>query len=173
MSCTCLGFVPVADLYPCTNTLVAASRSVFVFSCHSCAPCVKAERYKGLMDAKDRDDLPNAGKVIILPPSVTGSPRWYVEQLQDALAIVRQYGKPTVFLTLTCNPEWSEITDSLEDGERWSDRPDIVARVFRAKLRAMMDLLTKGKLLGDPVYWVYSIEWQKRRGLPHCHLLRK
>ena len=134
---------------------------------------LKAERYKGLIDAKDRDDLPNAGKVIILPPSVTGSPRWYVEQLQDALAIVRQYGKPTVFLTLTCNPEWSEITNSLEDGERWSDRPDIVARVFRAKLRAMMDLLTKGKLLGDPVYWVYSIEWQKRRGLPHCHLLLK
>ena len=95
---------------------------------------LKAERYKGLIDAKDRDDLPNAGKVIILPPSVTGSPRWYVEQLQDALAIVRQYGKPTVFLTLTCNPEWSEITNSLEDGERWSDRPDIVARVFRAKL---------------------------------------
>ena len=54
---------------------------------------LKAERYKGLMDAKDRDDLPNAGKVIILPPSVTGSRRWYVEQLQDALAIVRQYGK--------------------------------------------------------------------------------
>ena len=134
---------------------------------------LKAERYKGLMDAQSNDDLPNAGRIIILPASITGSPRWYVEQLMDAMAIVRVFGKPTLFLTLTTNPRWMDIVDSLEEGECAFDRPDIVARVFNAKLGAMMDALVKRNLLGEVVYWVYTIEWQKRRGLPHCHCLLK
>ena len=134
---------------------------------------LKAERYKGLMDAQSNADLPNAGRVIILPASITGSPRWYVEQLMDAMAIVRVHGKPTLFLTLTTNPRWKDIVDSLEEGESAFDRPDIVARVFNAKLGAMMDALVKKNILGEVVYWVYTIEWQKRRGLPHCHCLLK
>lgn len=134
---------------------------------------LKAERYKGLIDAQSNDDLPNAGKVIILPASITGSPRWYVEQLMDAMAIVRVFGKPTLFNTFTCNPYWDDIVNSLEEGESAYDRPDIVARVFNAKLAAMMDALVKQSILGEVVYWVYTIEWQKRRGLPHCHMLMK
>ena len=122
---------------------------------------LKADLYKGLLDAKDRNDLPSAGRPIILPPSVTGSPRWYVEMLQDALAIVRKFGRPTGFLTLTCNPMWPEIQDSLEDGEVAFDRPDLCARVFRAKLTVLMDMLVKGNLLGDITYYIYTIEWQK------------
>ena len=134
---------------------------------------LKAESYQGLIDAASNDDLHQAGKVVILPSSIMGSPRWYVEQTQDALAIVRAMGKPTAFLTLTANPKWPEITSSLEPGESPFDRPDIVARVFRAKLRGMMDRLTKGKLLGEVTYFVYTIEWQKRKGLPHAHCLFK
>ena len=93
-----------------------------------------------------------------------GSPRWYVEQTQDALAIVRALGKPTVFLTLTANPFWEEILLSVEPGENGFDRPDITARVFKAKLKAMLDLITKGKILGEVVYHVLTIEWQKRKG---------
>jgi hypothetical protein len=134
---------------------------------------IKADKYKGLVDAKDRNDLPNAGRTIILPPSVTCTPRWYVEKLHDMLAIVRRYGKPTFFITTTCNPLWKEITDSLESGETWHDRPDICARVFKAKLDIMMSLLLKSMVLGEVVYHVYTIEWQKRKGLPHAHLLIK
>ena len=134
---------------------------------------IKADKYKGLVDAKDRNDLPNAGRTIILPPSVTSSPRWYVEKLHDMLAIVRRFGKPTLFITQTCNPLWKEITDSLEAGETWHDRPDLCARVFKAKLEMMMSLLLKDRVLGEVVYYVYTIEWQKRKGLPHAHLLIK
>ena len=95
-----------------------------------------------------------------------GTPRWYVEQTQDALAIVRALGKPTVFLTLTANPFWEEILLSVEPGEDGYNRPDITARVFNAKLKAMMDLISKKKLIGEVVYHVLTIEWQKRKGKP-------
>jgi hypothetical protein len=28
----------------------------------------------------------------------------------DAMALVRKYGKPDIFLTMTYNPNWDEIT---------------------------------------------------------------
>ena len=70
---------------------------------------IKAEKYNGLLDASNSGDLANAGVKIILPPTITGSPRFYVEKFQDAMAIARKFGKPTLFITMTCNPEWPEI----------------------------------------------------------------
>lgn len=55
------------------------------------------------------------------------------EHAQDALAYVRQYGRPDLFITMTCNPKWDEITSELLPGQRSIDRHDIVARVFRLK----------------------------------------
>ena len=86
---------------------------------------IRAKKYKGLMDAIQADDARNAGTKVILPPTIYGSPRWYAESFQDAMAIVRKYGKPDVFLTFTCNPKWPEITASLFPGEKPGDRPDI------------------------------------------------
>ncbi len=37
---------------------------------------IRAEKYQGLLDAVDANDGINAGKKVILPPSVYGSPRW-------------------------------------------------------------------------------------------------
>jgi hypothetical protein len=31
----------------------------------------------------------------------------------DAMALVRRFGKPDIFLTMTCNPKWDEITYEL------------------------------------------------------------
>ena len=33
---------------------------------------------------------------------------------------------------MTCNPEWQEIQENLFEGQTTQDRPDWVARVFRA-----------------------------------------
>ena len=96
---------------------------------------IKAEKYKGLMDAFDNGDISAAGRRIILPPSVTYSPRWYTERYQDAMAITRKEGKPDLFITFTCNPLWPEILQSLNPGETSFDRPDICARVFNMKVK--------------------------------------
>jgi hypothetical protein len=63
-----------------------------------------------------------------------------------------------------------EITSELRLGQSYMDRPDVVARVFRAKLKLMIHLLKKGGLFGDCRALVYTIEYQKRI-LPRAHIL--
>ena len=48
---------------------------------------------------------------------------------QDALTYVREHGKPSLFITMTCSPKWIEIENQLFDGQRSNHREDIVARV--------------------------------------------
>jgi hypothetical protein len=43
---------------------------------------------------------------------------------QDAMARVRKFGKPDLFVTFTCNPKWKEITDALFPGQIAKDRPE-------------------------------------------------
>ncbi len=50
------------------------------------------------------------------------------------MAIVRQYGKPDLFITMTYNPKWEEIVSVLKPDEIANDRPDLVTRVFVGKL---------------------------------------
>ena len=92
------------------------------------------------------------------------------QRYNDAMAIVAKHGHPDLFITFTCNPSWPEIQDNLNRGEEASDRPDLVARVFKLKLNSLIDDITKYNALGRSVAHVYTIEFQKR-GLPHCHML--
>jgi hypothetical protein len=109
-----------------------------------------------------------AGRVY-LPASFMGSPRMQRKLIADGLAVVRHLGKPTYFITITCNPNWPEIRDHPEmHGQNASDRPDLTCRVFRAKLQRLMEALRKG-LLGRKIYLMYVVEFQKR-GLPHAHV---
>lgn len=64
------------------------------------------------------------------------------------MAIVRKYGKPDFFVTITCNPKWPEVTSQLEPGQCVTDRPDVTSRVFRAKLKVLVDMLYKKGMLG-------------------------
>jgi hypothetical protein len=72
-----------------------------------------------------------AGRRIILSASFTGGERYMKELYLDAMAIVRVFGKPDLFITVTCNPNWPEIKEALDEGQTPADRPDLVARVFR------------------------------------------
>ncbi len=38
------------------------------------------------------------------------------------------------------------------------------------KLKVLINLLTKEKVFGSTLCFMYSVEWQKR-GLPHAHIL--
>jgi len=77
------------------------------------------------------------------------------------MSICHHCGKPDLFITFTCNPNWPEILEALESGQTPSDRPDIVARVFNEKLKALLDDLIKHKIFGDTLAHVYTIEFQK------------
>ena len=106
----------------------------------------------------------------ILCSSFQGGPRWYNAKFQDAMAIVRKYGKPDYFITMTCNPKWPEIVKELLPGQEPQDRPDIVARVFKDKMDQLMHDLIEGKCYGNVEGYLYCVEFQKR-GLPHVHIL--
>nr|XP_047125111.1 uncharacterized protein LOC100214786 [Hydra vulgaris] len=110
------------------------------------------------------------GRVVILPSSYVGSPRALKENFEDAMAIIKRYGKPDLFITFTCNPKWKEITENLNPGESPSDRPDLVCRVFKMKLKCFLDDIFKHGVLGKVISHVQVIEFQKR-GLPHVHIL--
>ncbi|KAL6648338.1 hypothetical protein ACP70R_012562 [Stipagrostis hirtigluma subsp. patula] len=88
----------------------------------------------------------------------------------DAMALVRKFGKPDIFFTMTCNPNWDEIKRELYPGQVPQDRPDLIVRVFRAKLEAMKKSLFEDDILGKFRAYVYVVEFQKR-GLPHAHFL--
>jgi hypothetical protein len=98
-----------------------------------------------------------------------GGGRYKQQNFQDAMAIVRKFGKPDLFITVTCNPNWNEIKEAIKEQEP-QFRPDIIARVFRQKLKNIMKDILKNHVFGIPVGHVYVIEFQKR-GLPHAHIL--
>ena len=107
----------------------------------------------------------------ILAGTHIGSQRWYNAKHQDGMAILRKHGgKPDLFITMTCNPQWPEIQEQLMDGQTSQDRPDIVARVFKLKMDQLMRDLIHGQLLGKVVAYLRTVESQKR-GLPHVHIL--
>ncbi|XP_021729317.1 uncharacterized protein LOC110696333 [Chenopodium quinoa] len=91
---------------------------------------------------------------------------------QDAMAIIRVLGPPDLFITFTCNPNWPEIVNEISTRgiRRTEDRPDIVARVFKIKLKQMLRELKDNRKFGKVIANFYVIEFQKR-GLPHAHIL--
>ncbi|XP_055871668.1 uncharacterized protein LOC129923663 [Biomphalaria glabrata] len=142
---------------------------------------ILAEKYIGVSNflkelAEKKDAV--VSETIILPSSFPGSTRYYAEQFEDAMAIVRRFGSPDFFITMTCNPEWPEIKEAArivtEEGfviqQRAQDRPDLVARVAKLKFETIIEELYKKQIFGKVAAYVYTIEFQKR-GLPHMHLL--
>ncbi len=68
---------------------------------------------------------------IYLPSSFMESPRKQRKLIADGLAVVRRLGKPTYFITITCNPNWPEIQDHPEmHGQNASDRPDLTCHIL-------------------------------------------
>ncbi|XP_031124334.1 uncharacterized protein LOC116027048 [Ipomoea triloba] len=151
-------------------TMVESGRLLFIRNNQKALRC---EVYKGLSDALFRGDIDPAtqGKIIILPSSFTGGARYMIQNYQDAMAICRWIGYPNLFITFTCNPKWPEIQRYVGiRGLRAEDRPDIVARVFKMKLDALIKEFKVGKLFGPVKALIYTIEFQKRR-LPHAHIV--
>ena len=50
------------------------------------------------------------------------------------MAIIRKYGRLSIFLIFTTNPRWNKITYKLLPRQTATDRPNLVIRVFCIKL---------------------------------------
>nr|GEY58273.1 hypothetical protein [Tanacetum cinerariifolium] len=63
-----------------------------------------------------------------------------------------------------------EIMKNLDEGQTAQDQPDLVTRVFYAKLKYLKHQLFTKHILGVVASHIYVIEFQKR-GLPHAYFL--
>src|SRR5258708_29666584 len=133
-------------------------------------PTIQAELYQGLADALQNDDL-NAnqlGRRIVLPSTFTRSDHQMSQLYQDSMAIAREFGPASYFITVTVNPNWQEIQSSLLPGHAANDRPDLVVRVFHRKLSLLLRHLKS--IFGHQLACVHAIEYHNCT-LPHPHIL--
>ncbi|KAL7132310.1 hypothetical protein ABFS83_12G064800 [Erythranthe nasuta] len=134
---------------------------------------LRVDMYKGIVEKIFKGDTEgkSVGQRIIIPGSFTAGPRYMLNNFVDALQICNWIGFPTLFITITCNPQWPEIQRVLKDTNlRPDDRPDIMCRVFKMKLDSMMTEIKKGRIFGRIRAYVCTNEFQKR-GLPHALIL--
>ncbi|GBL93134.1 hypothetical protein AVEN_216485-1 [Araneus ventricosus] len=113
---------------------------------------LRIELYRGLLDALEcraHNENIRTGKLIILPSSFQGSPRHMQQNYQDAMAMVRKFGKPDLFLMFTCNPSWSEILNSMLGVQRPEDRPDIIRGLPHAHILLILDSESKIRTKDD------------------------
>jgi hypothetical protein len=112
---------------------------------------IRCDILSGLQEAltNGENDSSSLGRKIVLPASFTGGTRYMFDRSQDAMAICKRFGYPDLFITITCNSNWREIRDLLQQRNlKASDRPDIVCRVFKMKLDTLMDDLKNDELFG-------------------------
>ncbi|XP_074306096.1 uncharacterized protein LOC141641325 [Silene latifolia] len=132
---------------------------------------IRAELYQGILDTVDAGEScgANVGRRVILPPTYICGPRDLKKRYLNAMSLVHEYGKPDLFVTMTCNVNWPEIKEQLGPGEEAQNRPDIVVRVFHGKLLSLKKQIMEKQIFGEVAALIYVVEFQKR-GLPHAHI---
>jgi hypothetical protein len=119
--------------------------------------------YRSIRDEMHRENggnLNHVGKPMILPSSFVGSPRFYHQLYLDAMALPHRYHKLDLFITITCNPCWPEISRAIPAGSHWRFHSDIVARVFMLKFKALLAEITVSEIFGPVLAFVWRVEWQ-------------
>ncbi|XP_075103705.1 uncharacterized protein LOC142178274 [Nicotiana tabacum] len=115
-------------------------------------------------------DASNIGKQNFLTNSFIGGPRDMHQRYMDVIALVQHFGKPDLFIIMTCNPSWTEIKEYLISTDEAHNRPDLISRVFRAKIEEFKKDILKRNIFGKVATFMYTVEFQKR-GLPHAYFL--
>ena len=106
---------------------------------------LRVDKYKVVSDfLKDGNNQnpgtenPSLGVPVILPSSYDRSPRSQIMRYQDAIAVVSKFGRPDLFVTVTCNPKWPEIINNLQHGQTTFGAPHLLSRVFKLYLNAII-----------------------------------
>ena len=124
--------------------------------------------------------------------TVRGSPAYWQNELFDILAMLRQFGTPTFFLTLSvADYQWPEIIQAIasQRGEMLTDEdvhamsweqksmylrsnPVVACRMFQHRVQSFITtyLCSKANPIGKVVHYAIKTEFQAR-GTPHIHAL--
>lgn len=130
---------------------------------------IRGELYQDLTDiGPDGLEPGQVGRQIILPSSFPGSPRHMFEIFQDSMAITRYNQHPDIFLTMTANPKWPEITEALLPHQKAVDRPDLVACVFELKRKCLMKEIKKEERLWQSSWICFHNRISKMRATAYA-----
>ena len=123
----------------------------------------RREVYQGIVHSVSSGECrgDRIGQRILLLSSFIGGPRDMKKRYMNAMALVQHFGRPDLFITMMCNPHWIEIQQELRPGQTPQDRPDLVTRVFRAKLQDLNDQIFKKDIFGIVFAHVFVVEFQK------------
>ena len=114
--------------------------------------------------------------------SLRGTKQFWLLKKSDVMAMIREYGSPTLFLTLSCaeyeSPDIerylrkvNNVTDSYPIGRLCTEDPISVSRKFSQKFRDFFTtVLLQGQVLGEISHYFWKKEYQSR-GAPHYHIL--
>lgn len=120
---------------------------------------------------------------LTVPPQLALSPQWHRAKLRVLTEYVHKFGFPHLFVTLTSDESsplrWEECVDLdallsqlFGDHLSWRDAPTECARLFHARVEALMQKYVLGgpRLLGRVLDYVIHYEEQSR-GSMHAHIL--
>ncbi len=71
---------------------------------------------------------------------------------------------------MTCNPHWKEVLENCKYNEQAFDCVDLLDRVLKMKLDALIKGIFENHVLGLAVGKIVVVEFQFQ-GLPHAHIL--
>ena len=117
--------------------------------------------------------------------AIKGTPGYWKKFKSECLAMVRQLGIPTFFLTLSCaDPRWDKFVSIISKLNStyvtvkdlpYHDRcitlnsnPVLVARHFQYRVELFLKLFVTNGPLGKTKYYAIRVEFQVR-GSPHIH----
>ena len=150
------------------ETIFGGTENLKAYRCGNENVAADASDSEGEDDEVDENEEGSGSKhkkKVFLSSSVHGSPRHLKSLSVKALDVVAAVGRSCLFITLTCNAEWPEIKSQLLPGQTAFDRPDVVTRVFHARLEAFLHNLKAGKYFGveaEVLSLLRSIEYQHR-----------
>ncbi|KAF1870913.1 hypothetical protein Lal_00030225 [Lupinus albus] len=95
---------------------------------------LRVNKYRNLNESHTNEESQssNIGKRVILPSTFVGSRRYMDRLYFDGMVICSSLGFPDLFLTMTCNPNWSEIVRFLNPiGLKPRDRLDTFQELLK------------------------------------------
>ena len=137
---------------------------------------------KQFVDGINGSDASIEANLCTVLQSVRGTKQFWYRQKGDVLAMIREFGCPTLFLTFSCAEydsveigrylrKVNEVAPSYPLQRLCTEDPISVSRKFTQTFRDFFStVLVKGQALGEVKHYFWKKEYQSR-GAPHYHLI--
>ena len=134
------------------------------------------------VDRVSTSDEEVEGNLSTIFQQMCGSKQYWFLRRSEVMCMVREYGSPTLFRTLSCAEydsldiatylrKVNNVPDSYPIGKLCTEDPVSVSRKFSQKLHDFFQtVIIKGQVLGCVSHYFFKKEYQAR-GAPHYHIL--